>query len=85
MRLIITSMTLIADQPELGCYYELDDKYSDSKNEKLIEEWWNSKLESIKEKGIQNHIFTKDGGGPNGAEWNTYTDLYFVISRSIQI
>ena len=69
----------IFDQLELGCYYELDDKYSDSKNEKEIENWWGDKLKSIEETGIQNNILSKDAGGPNGAEWNTYTDLYFVL------
>ncbi len=66
-------------EPKIGCYYELDEKYSDSPDEKEIEMWWNGKLELVKEAGIQDDILSSGGAGPNGAEWGTYTDLYFVV------
>lgn len=74
-----TPLLSIPEQPELGCYYALDDKYSDSRNEKEIESWWEAKLKSIKASGIKKNILLGGGAGPNGAEWNTYTDLYFAL------
>ena len=63
--------------PQLGCYYELDDKYSHSNDTGEISKWWDEKLEFIKASGIQNDVFS-NSGGPNGSVWNSYTDLYFV-------
>ncbi|MBU0489227.1 MAG: hypothetical protein KKA07_04425 [Bacteroidetes bacterium] len=64
---------------EIGCYYELDEKYSNSSDQEEIDQWWEEKIESIKKSGIQNDIYSRRGGGPNGAQWNTFTDLYFVV------
>lgn len=65
--------------PQIGCFYEMDDKYSDEENSALIELWWMTKLDTIEANGVQNDVLQTNGGGPNGAEWNTDTDLYFVV------
>lgn len=67
-----------ADKPQIAYYYELDDKYSSTLDSVKIEGWWNNKIETIKELGIKEEDIANGKGGPNGAEWNTYTNLYFV-------
>jgi hypothetical protein len=65
-----------------GCYYKLDDKYSQSKDTAGINKWWQSKLNEFELNGIQNSLFEDHGGGPNGAEWNPSTDLFVVAATN---
>jgi hypothetical protein len=69
--------TLLLD---VGCYYKLDDKYSESKDTAEINNWWRKKLTGFERNGFQNNLFAGKGGGPNGAEWNSSTDLYVVAT-----
>lgn len=69
---------------KIACYYELDDKYSDISDTSEISKWWSNKLENVKQTGIENDIFSSVGGGPNGAEWNSDTDLYFIVLCDIR-
>ncbi|MEZ4805214.1 MAG: hypothetical protein R2852_06960 [Bacteroidia bacterium] len=64
----------------LGCYYKLDDKYSESEDSSEIGIWWRNKLIQFEQHGFQNNLFDNRGGGPNGAEWNSSTDLYIAAS-----
>jgi hypothetical protein len=64
----------------MGCYYKLDDKYSESEDTAAINSWWQKKLQGIVSSGFQNSLFADQGGGPNGAEWNASTDLYIAAT-----
>lgn len=64
----------------IGAYYKLDDKYSFSKDTALINSWWKSKLAQVELYGKPANLFSHNGGGPNGAEWNSSTDLFIVAS-----
>lgn len=75
---LLKSISHPAFESKIACYYELDDKYSDISDTSEINKWWSNKLENIKQSGIDNDIFSKEGGGPNGAEWNSNADLYFA-------
>lgn len=63
-------------------FYKMDDKYSAEKDTQTIQQWMHSKTETIIANNIEFNLFDKDrqGGGPNNAEWNADTDLYFAIS-----
>ena len=63
-----------------GCYYKLDDKYSESKDTSEINAWWREKIKRSELKGIQDNLFSGNGGGPNGAEWNPSTDLFLIAT-----
>lgn len=65
-------------EPQLGCYYQLDNKYSDITYTNTISEWWYNKEKAISEQGVGSNLFSEQGGGPNGAEWNSETNLYFA-------
>ncbi len=73
----IQTDTLVLD---FGCYYKLDDKYSQSEDTTVINTWWQKKLREFEFKGIANNIFTNQGGGPNGAEWNSSADIFVVAT-----
>lgn len=64
---------------QIVCFYKLDDKYSDSEDSNTINNWWQSKLEEIVENGVYSNLLEHQGGGPNGAEWNADTDLFFAV------
>lgn len=64
----------------IGCYYKLDDKYSESEDTTEINNWWRKKLLEFECNGFQNNLFANKGGGPNGAEWNSSTDLYIAAT-----
>lgn len=67
-------------KPKFGCYYLLDDKYSDVTSPEIINAWWDNKIDTIIKYGIGNNLFDHYGGGPNGAEWNASAHLLFVAS-----
>lgn len=61
------------------CFFKLDDKYSIEKDSLIINNWLKEKSQVLlKEDSIPN-IFSQNGGGPNGAQWNPSTDLYIAI------
>lgn len=57
-------------EPSFGCYYQMDDKYSNEQDKTKIEQWQKNKLRDISQKGILQNLFSHHGGGPHGAEWN---------------
>lgn len=65
---------------DMGCYYKLDDKYSESEDTAEINKWWRKKLKEFEYNGFQNNLFAKKGGGPHGAEWNSSTDLFIAAT-----
>jgi hypothetical protein len=66
---------------EFSSFFELDDKYSDSEDKEEIDRWWNQRKNDLLLKNLAQNtydIFNHNGGGPNGAEWNSYADIYCV-------
>lgn len=68
-----------------GCYYKMDDKYSDTQDTAEVNKWWRGRLTGFEEKGIRSNLFTDNGGGPNCAEWNPATDLFFAVAYNQRI
>lgn len=61
------------------CFYELDDKYSETNADSIIIKWLNDKSKHIVNRDSMPNIFDHNGGGPNGAQWNPATNLYIAI------
>ncbi len=61
------------------CFYKLDDKYSTEKDSLIIVNWLKKKSHIILKKDSIQNIFYRNGGGPNGAEWNPATDLFIAV------
>ena len=62
----------------IGYCHELDYKYSDDSSSEKIDNWWNRKLSHLMNYSPSNTFFSSKGGGPNGAEWNTNCDLFYI-------
>lgn len=63
-----------------GCYYQMDEKHSEFVEQDEVKEWWNDKLNDIKDGIIPNEFLPNGGGGPNGAEWNTMCNLFLAAT-----
>ena len=61
------------------CFYKLDDKYSKAAGTVEINTWVKEKTKQIQSGKITGDIFLRKGPGPNGSEWNPFTDLYIGI------
>ena len=64
---------------EMHCFYPMDDKYHESTDKVELDNWVNQKNQSILVGELKFDLFDRNGGGPNGAEWNASTDLCLVI------
>lgn len=70
-------------EPTLHAYYILDEKYKDDQDVRVSEvaAWKSKLLKDIQDPGkklLHYNIFTHNGGGPLGAEWNSDGALYIV-------
>jgi hypothetical protein len=63
-----------------GCYYKMDDKYSETQDTAEINKWWRQKLTELDRKGIRSSLFSNKGPGPSGAEWNPSTELFVAAA-----
>lgn len=63
-------------------FFKLDDKYSTEKDSLVINTWLKEKSIKILRKDSAENIFTQNGGGPNGSQWNPATDLYIAVSTA---
>lgn len=61
------------------CFYKLNDKYAVESDRLKIDKWLKTKMDSITKNNALKNLFNRNGGGPNGSEWNPSTDLYFAI------
>ena len=68
-----------SDSLNAYCFYMLDDKYASSTQSQEIDDWLKEKQKAIENKTLDYNLFDKNGGGPNGAEWNPSTNLYLAI------
>lgn len=64
------------------CFYGLDDKYAETTDAAKVADWIKEKSQTIRTQNISGDIFSNNGGGPNGAEWNASTALYLAIVTS---
>ncbi len=62
-----------------SCFFKLDDKYSTVRDSAQIEEWLTEKSKVLLNTDSIPNIFHRNGGGPNGAQWNPGTDLYLAV------
>ena len=62
------------------CFLKLDDKYSTEKDSLVINTWLKERSLEIQTNNSIVNIFTQNGGGSNGSQWNPATDLYIAIS-----
>ncbi|MFT5820248.1 MAG: hypothetical protein ACI8ZM_001487 [Crocinitomix sp.] len=73
---------------EIYAFYPLGDKYFDKNDSLKLEEWMTNKTDLLCGLGCDSelcegrNVFEHKGGGPNGAEWNAESDLYFAIFHS---
>jgi hypothetical protein len=63
-----------------GCYYKLDDKYAETEDTAQVNSWLRKKLAKVEFFGAWSNLFSNAGGGPNGAEWNSSTDLFCIAT-----
>ncbi|GGX34091.1 hypothetical protein GCM10007384_38430 [Aquimarina muelleri] len=61
------------------CFFKLDDKYSIEEDNLIINTWLKEKSQVLLKNDSIPNIFSQNGGGPNGAQWNPSTDLYIAI------
>lgn len=64
------------------CFFKLDDKYSTENDSITIKKWLEEKSQVILKSDSIENIFSQNGGGPNGAQWNPATDLYVAIATT---
>lgn len=76
---IINSERSIAVNLSSYCFYKLDDKNSTEKDSLVINNWLKEKSQIILKNDSVQNLFQRNGGGPNGAEWNPATDLFIAI------
>ena len=81
----ITSAKKNVEEQQLNAYalYKLDDKYSVEQDSLVIYDWLKEKSLTVLKNDTIGNIFRQNGGGPLGAQWNPYTDLYIAISAPV--
>ncbi|WP_378172394.1 hypothetical protein [Aquimarina sp. SS2-1] len=79
---ILNSEKGIEQKLNAYCFFKLDDKYSTEKDSLVINTWLKEKSITILTNDSIDNVFSQNGGGPNGAQWNPSTDLYIAISTS---
>lgn len=79
---IVNSEKDIEQKLSAYCFFKLDDKYSTEKDSLVINTWLKERSITILTNDSTENIFTQNGGGPNGSQWNPATDLYIAISTS---
>ncbi|MHA7059615.1 hypothetical protein ACWGOQ_0020480 [Aquimarina sp. M1] len=82
---IVNSERIIAENLNSYCFYKLDDKYSTEKDSLIISNWLKEKSQIILKNDSIHNIFQRNGGGPNGAEWNPATDLFIAVLTSTNV
>jgi len=66
---------------DLGAYYVQDSKYDVCSTKQEYEKWENDLIAKIKQSGIKENLFAhKNGGGPNGAQWNPQGNLFIIAT-----
>ncbi len=66
---------------EAYCFYKLDDKYCETTDPAVIQNWQEDKAVALAHHDIRGNLFEHKGGGPNGAEWNPSTTIYIVVNQ----
>lgn len=77
---IVNSEKDIEQKLNSYCFYELDYKYSTEKDSLIINTWLKEKSLAILKNDSLENIFSQNGGGPNGSQWNPFSNLYIAIS-----
>lgn len=79
---IVNSENNLEQKFNAYCFFKLDDKYSTEKDSLVINSWLKEKSLLILTKDSLTNIFSQNGGGPNGSQWNPATDLYVATVTS---
>lgn len=69
----------------IGAYQKMDENYTEEKDTMVINNWWRQKLAQVERYRQPDNLFTSNGGGPHGSEWNPLNDLYIVITTAQQV